>query len=144
MRHRALLTLAYVAMLILWVGSFFLIALDLQGLIPGWRAAAISAVLLGTLERQQWLFHLYFGSFCLANLFMLASGWGLWRARRGRGGVFLGLFVFWDLLTLSYVVYDRVKTPNASTLRLGYGAWEASLVGMTVVLFLARRLAAKN
>lgn len=140
MRSRFVLSLAYLLMLALWVLSFFLTALDLQGLIPGWRAAAISAVLLGTIERQQFLFHLYFGSFCLANLFLLASPWGWWRARRGRGGVFVGLFLFWDLLTLSYVVYDRIKTPQASTLRIGYWAWETSLVGMTIVLLLARRV----
>jgi hypothetical protein len=140
MRTRVVLTLAYLLMLGVWILSFFVTALDLQGVIPGWRAAAISAVLLGTMERTQVLFHLYFGSFWLANLFVLASPWGLWRARRGRGGVYLGLFIIWDLLTLSYVIYDRVTTPQASTLRAGYWAWEASLVGMTIVLLLARRL----
>lgn len=139
MRSRLVLNLAYVLMLALWAASFLLPALDIQGVFFGWRAAAISAVLLGTIERQELLFHLYFGSFVLANVFMLASPWALWRVRRGRGGIFLGLFVAWDLLTLSCIVYDRIKSPHGSALRIGYWAWEASLAGMTAVLFLARR-----
>ena len=145
MRARVVLPVLYLLMLALWVVSFFLPALYLSGPVnPGWKAAAISAVLLGTLARNELGIHLYYGSFFLANLLVLASPWAYGRARRGRGGVFLGLMVFWDLLTFSYAVYDRWKNTAFTSVRLGYWMWEASLVGVTVVLLAARLSSGEN
>jgi hypothetical protein len=45
---------------------------------------------------------------------------------------------FWDVLTLSYVLYYRVTGLYASVL-IGYSAWVGSLVAMTVLLLLVRR-----
>jgi hypothetical protein len=105
---------------------------------PGYIAALMSISVLTSIEPSAWLTHLYLGSFWIANLFMLASPFGLWRARLGKGGVFLALMAFWDVLTLSYVLYYRVTGLYASVL-IGYSAWVGSLVAMTVLLLLVRR-----
>ncbi len=131
-----------VALLLLLVGvcvaSFFLPSINMDAIRPGYVACMMSVTVLTSIEPSAWLMHLYLGSFWLANLFMLASPFGLWRARLGKGGVFIGLMVFWDLLTLSYYVYHRV-TGNYASVMLGWCVWEASLVAMTLFLVRARR-----
>ena len=117
--------------------SFFLPAVNMGAVRPGYIACMMSASVLTSIEPSAWATHLYLGSFWIANLFMLAAPFGLWRARLGKGGVFLGLMVFWDLLTLSYFFYHRV-TGNFASVLVGWWTWEASLVALTVLLFLVR------
>ena len=128
----------FLLVLVVWIASFFLPAVNMSAIRPGYIAALMSISVLTSIEPSAWLTHLYLGSFWIANLFMLASPFGLWRARLGKGGVFLALMAFWDVLTLSYVVYYRVTGLYASVL-IGYSAWVGSLVAMTVLLFLVRR-----
>lgn len=128
----------FLLVLIVWIASFFLPAVNMSAIRPGYIAALMSISVLTSIEPSAWLTHLYLGSFWIANLFMLASPFGLWRARLGKGGVFLALMAFWDVLTLSYVLYYRVTGLYASVL-IGYSAWVGSLVAMTVLLFLVRR-----
>jgi hypothetical protein len=97
----------------------------------------LSADVSYTFVRSHEVRDLYLGSFWLANLFLLASPFGLWRMRQRRGGVFLMLFVLWDLLTLSFGVYSRIHHDIGSVL-VGWYVWEASLVAMTVLLFAVR------
>ena len=120
--------------------SFFLPAVNMGAVRPGYIACVMSASVLSSIEPSAWALHLYLGSFWIANLFMLASPFGLWRARLGKGGVFLALLIIWDLLTLSYLVYHRVTGQYASVL-LGWWVWEASLVTMSLLLLLVRRAA---
>src|SRR5689334_9629951 len=94
--------------LALCTASFVLPAINMDAVRPGYVACLMSATVLKSIESSAWGQHLYLGSFWLANLFMLASPFGLWRARLGKGGVFLTLLILWDLLTLSYFVYHRV------------------------------------
>jgi len=128
----------FLLVLLVWIASFFLPAVNMSAIRPGYIAALMSISVLTSIEPSAWLTHLYLGSFWIANLFMLASPFGLWRARLGKGGVFLALMAFWDVLTLSYVLYYRVTGLYASVL-IGYWAWVGSLVAMTVLLFLVRR-----
>lgn len=128
----------FLLVLVVWIASFFLPAVNMSAIRPGYIAALMSISVLTSIEPSAWLTHLYLGSFWIANLFMLASPFGLWRARLGKGGVFLALMAFWDVLTLSYVLYYRVTGLYASVL-IGYWAWVGSLVAMTVLLFLVRR-----
>jgi hypothetical protein len=128
----------FLLVLVVWIASFFLPAVNMNAIRPGYIAALMSISVLTSIEPTAWLTHLYLGSFWIANLFMLASPFGLWRARLGKGGVFLALLAFWDVLTLSYVVYHRV-TGNFASVLIGYWAWVSSLVAMTVLLFLVRR-----
>jgi hypothetical protein len=128
----------FLLVLVVWIASFFLPAVNMSAIRPGYIAALMSISVLTSIEPSAWLTHLYLGSFWIANLFMLASPFGLWRARLGKGGVFLALLAFWDVLTLSYVLYHRVTGLYASVL-IGYWAWVGSLVAMTVLLFLVRR-----
>jgi len=128
----------FLLVLVVWIASFFLPAVNMSAIRPGYIAALMSISVLTSIEPSAWLTHLYLGSFWIANLFMLASPFGLWRARLGKGGVFLALMAFWDVLTLSYVLYYRVTGLYASVL-IGYSAWVGSLVAMTVLLFLVRR-----
>ncbi len=128
----------FLLVLVVWIASFFLPAVNMSAIRPGYIAALMSISVLTSIEPSAWLTHLYLGSFWIANLFMLASPFGLWRARLGKGGVFLALMAFWDVLTLSYVLYHRVTGLYASVL-IGYWAWVGSLVAMTVLLFLVRR-----
>lgn len=118
--------------------SFFLPSINMDAVRPGYVACMMSITVLTSIEPSAWLMHLYLGSFWFANLFMLASPFGLWRARLGKGGVFLLLMGFWDALTLSYYVYHRV-TGNYAAVLVGWCVWEASLVAMTLLLFLVRR-----
>src|SRR4051794_24287591 len=119
-------------------GSFFLPAINMDAIRPGYIAATMSFTVLTSIEPSAFFTHVYLGSFWIANLLMLASPVGLWRARRGKGGVFLGFFVYWDVLTLSYYPYHRV-TGNFASVLIGWYVWEASLVGMTLLLFAIRR-----
>jgi hypothetical protein len=128
----------FLLVLVVWIASFFLPAVNMSAIRPGYIAALMSISVLTSIEPSAWLTHLYLGSFWIANLFMLASPFGLWRARLGKGGVFLALMAFWDVLTLSYVLYYRVTGLYASVL-IGYWAWVGSLVAMTLLLFLVRR-----
>jgi len=128
----------FLLVLVVWIASFFLPAVNMSAIRPGYIAALMSISVLTSIEPSAWLTHLYLGSFWIANLFMLASPFGLWRARLGKGGVFLALMAVWDVLTLSYVLYHRVTGLYASVL-IGYWAWVGSLVAMTVLLFLVRR-----
>ncbi len=120
------------------VASFFLPSINMDAIRPGYVACVMSATVLTSIERSAWLMHLYLGSFWLANLFLLASPFGLWRARLGKGGVFIALMAFWDVLTLSYYVYYRI-TGNYASVLLGWWVWEASLVAMTLLFVLIRR-----
>ena len=138
MRSRGLQTLLFLLILALWIASFFLPAINMDATRPGYIAAAMSISVLTSIQRSAWLLPLYLGSFWMANLFLLASPFGLWRARLGKGGVFMGLMAFWDILTLSYFVYHRV-TGNYASVLIGWYAWEASLVTMTILLFSIRR-----
>jgi len=133
----------FLLVLVVWIASFFLPAVNMSAIRPGYIAALMSISVLTSIEPSAWLTHLYLGSFWIANLFMLASPFGLWRARLGKGGVFLALMAFWDVLTLSYVLYYRVTGLYASVL-IGYSAWVGSLVAMTVLLFLVRRERART
>jgi hypothetical protein len=137
MRSRGTQIAIFLVFLAVWVASFFLPAINMGNPSRGYIAAAMSASVLFSMERSAWLSHFYFGSFWLANLFMLASPFGLWRVRLGKGGVFLGLMTLWDVLTLSYFVYHRVSGNFASVL-IGWWLWEVSLVGMTALLFAVR------
>jgi hypothetical protein len=128
----------FLLVLVVWIASFFLPAVNMSAIRPGYIAALMSISVLTSIEPSAWLTHLYLGSFWIANLFMLASPFGLWRARLGKGGVFLALMAFWDVLTLSYVLYYRVTGLYASVL-IGYSAWVGSLVAMTLLLLLVRR-----
>src|SRR3569832_978781 len=112
-----------VALLLLFIAvcaaSFFLPAINMDAVRPGYIAATMSFTVLTSIEPSAWLTHLYLGSFWIANLLMLAAPIVLWRARRGKGGVFLALFVLWDVLTLSYYVYHRV-TGNFASVLIGW------------------------
>ena len=120
------------------VASLFLPSINMDAVRPGYVACMMSVTVLTGIQRSGWLLHLYLGSFWLANLFMLASPFALWRARIGKGGVFIALLAFWDALTLSYYVYHRV-TGNYASVLLGWCVWESSLVAMTLLLVLVRR-----
>ena len=140
MRNRALQNTLYGVVLAVWVTSFFLPSINLGAHNdPGWKAAGLSATMLFTLEKNALGMHLYFGSFWIANLFMLASPLGLHRARRGKAGVFLALMMVWDLLSLSCAGYAAMSDARLATLRVGYWVWEATLWAMTLVLWTARR-----
>lgn len=123
--------------LVVWIASFFLPAINMDAIRPGYIAAMMSVSVLTSIEHSAWLTHLYLGSFWIANLFMLASPFGLWRARLGKGGMFIGFMAFWNVLTLSYFLYHRL-TGNFATVLIGWCIWEASLVAMTVLLLLIR------
>ncbi|HEY5162168.1 MAG TPA: hypothetical protein VII81_04065 [Terriglobales bacterium] len=138
MPSRGMQIVLFLLVLVVWIASFFLPAVNMSAIRPGYIAALMSISVLTSIEPSAWLTHLYLGSFWIANLFMLASPFGLWRARLGKGGVFLALMAFWDVVTLSYVVYHRV-TGNYASVLIGYWAWVGSLVAMTVLLFLVRR-----
>jgi hypothetical protein len=138
MPSRGMQIVLFLLVLVVWIASFFLPAVNMSAIRPGYIAALMSISVLTSIEPSAWLTHLYLGSFWIANLFMLASPFGLWRARLGKGGVFLALMAFWDVLTLSYVLYYRVTGLYASVL-IGYSAWVGSLVAMTVLLLLVRR-----
>ena len=127
----------FLLVLVVWIASFFLPAVNMNAIRPGYIAALMSISVLTSIEPSAWLTHLYLGSFWIANLFMLASPFGLWRARLGKGGVFLALLAFWDVLTLSYVLYHSV-TGNFASVLIGYWAWTGSLVAMTLLLFVSR------
>lgn len=127
----------FLLVLVVWVASFFLPAVNMGAIRPGYIAVLMSISVLTSIEPSAWLMHLYLGSFWIANLFMLASPFGLWRARLGKGGVFLSLIAFWDVLTLSYFLYHRV-TGNFASVLIGYWAWTGSLVAMTLLLLFAR------
>ena len=118
--------------------SFFLPSINMDAVRPGYVACMMSVLVLKSIEPSAWPMHLYLGSFWLANVFMLASPFGLWRSRLGKGGVFISLLTLWDALTLSYYVYHRV-TGNYASVLLGWFAWEASLVSLTLLLILVRR-----
>ena len=119
-------------------GSFFLPAINMDAVRPGYIAAMMSFTVLTSIEPNSVFTHLYLGSFWIANLLMLLSPVALWRARRGKGAIFLVLFVLWDALTLSYYFYHRF-TGNFAAVLIGWCVWEASLVGMTVLLLAVRR-----
>jgi hypothetical protein len=138
MRSGALQAVLLLAILAIAVGSFFLPAIEMGATRPGYIAAAMSFTVLTSIERTAWATHLYLGSFWIANLFLIASPFGLWRARLGRGGIFIVLAAMWDLLTLSYPIYHRV-TGNYASVRAGYWVWEASLVAMTFLLLVVSR-----
>jgi len=122
-----------------WVLSYFLPALDLGKSTLGYMAAFLSANVCYTFFRSHQLRDLYFGSFWIANIFMLASPFGLWRARLGKGGIFLVLMTLWDLLTLSFAAYIRTQHDLGTVkLLVGWYTWEATLVAMTVLLFATR------
>jgi hypothetical protein len=138
MPSRGMQIALFLLVLVVWIASFFLPAVNMSAIRPGYIAALMSISVLTSIEPSAWLTHLYLGSFWIANLFMLASPFGLWRARLGKGGVFLALMAAWDVLTLSYVVYHRV-TGNYASVLIGYWAWVGSLVAMTLLLLLVRR-----
>jgi hypothetical protein len=138
MPNRGMQIVLFLLVLVVWIASFFLPAVNMSAIRPGYIAALMSISVLTSIEPSAWLTHLYLGSFWIANLFMLASPFGLWRARLGKGGVFLALMAFWDVLTLSYVLYYRVTGLYASVL-IGYSAWVGSLIAMTLLLLLVRR-----
>ena len=117
--------------------SFFLPSINMGAVRPGYVACVMSITVLTSIEPSAWLMHVYLGSFWLANLFMLASPFGLWRARLGKGGIFIGVMAFWDVLTLSYFVYHHV-TGNYASVLLGWCVWEISLVAMTLLLICVR------
>ena len=143
MHRRGAQTALFLLLLVVWIASFFLPAVNMNAVRPGYTAALMSISVLTSIEPSAWLTHLYLGSFWIANLFMLASPFGLWRARLGKGGVFLALMAFWDVLTLSYVVYHRV-TGNFASVLLGWCIWEASLVAITLLLFVVRQNARRS
>ncbi len=137
MRSLGLQITLFLLVLIIWAVSFFLPAVNMGAIRPGYIAFLMSVSVLTSIEPSAWLMHLYFGSFWIANLFMLASPFGLWRARLGKAGVFLLLLAFWDVLTLSYFVYHRL-TGNYAGVLAGWCVWEFSLVAMTILLLLVR------
>ncbi len=138
MSNRGLQIVSFLVLLATWIASFFLPAVNMGAIRPGYIAALMSASVLTSIEPSAWLMHLYLGSFWLANLFWLASPFGLWRARLGKGGVFIGLLAFWDLLTLSYYLYHQM-TGNYASVLVGWWVWEASLAGLTVLLLAIRQ-----
>ncbi len=118
-------------------GAFFLPSLSLDKPVIGYLTALLSANVGYTFVRSHQLRDLYLGAFWIANLLMLASPFGLWRARLGKGGVFLTLLVVWDVLTLSFGLYSRVHH-DVGTVLIGWWVWEASLVAMTLLLIVVR------
>lgn len=118
--------------------SFFLPAVNMDAVRPGYIAFVMSMVVLKSIEPSAWGTHLYLGSFWIANLFMLAAPFGLWRARLGKGAVFMTLFVLWDLLVLSYYFYHRFTNQFAGVL-VGWWVWVGSLVAMSVLIDTTRR-----
>ena len=126
-----------VLILAVCAGAFFLPALQLDKPVVGYLTAVLSADVSYTFLRSHELRDLYLGSFWIANLFMLASPFGLWRARLGKGGVFVTLMLIWDLLTLSFVVYARTRHEVGSVL-IGWCVWEGALVAMTLLLLVVR------
>jgi hypothetical protein len=137
MRDRGTQTIVFLVILVVWIVSFFLPSVNTGSARPGYIAAAMSMTVLYSFERSAWGEHLYLGSFWIANLFMLAAPFGLWRVRIGKGGFFLALMVVWDLLTLSYAGYAHM-THKFSDVLVGYFVWEAVLVAMTLLLFVVR------
>ena len=119
------------------VGAFFLPSLNLDKPVVGYLAALLSANVGYTFVRNHELRDLYLGSFWIANLFMLSSPFGLWRARLGKGDVFLALLALWDVLTLSFGIYSRVRHDVGNVI-IGWYVWETSLVAMTLLLLLVR------
>lgn len=138
MRSLGLQIALLLSLLAVCAASFFLPSINMDAVRPGYIACMMSATVLTSIEPSAWSMHLYLGSFWLANLFMIASPFGLWRARLGKGGFFIALMALWDLDTLSYYVYHRATGSYASVL-LGWWTWEASLVFMTLLLVLVRR-----
>lgn len=133
-----------VILVAIWAASFFLPALRGPGstsgdMMPGYLAAFLSAICLrvGVLGGQDWGLGLYLGSFCLANLFMVALPFALRRIRRGKGALFLKLMVAWDLLTFSYVL-SRPINREYHPVSVGWWMWEISLFGTTALLFQLR------
>ena len=128
----------HLLLLALWVVSFFLPALSLDKPVVGYITALLSANVGYTFIRSHQVRDLYLGSFWLANLFMLASPFGLWRARIRKGKVFLTFFAIFNVLTLSFGVYSRIHH-DVGTVLIGWWLWEASLVGLTMLMFAIRR-----
>lgn len=137
MRSRGTQAVLLLLLFVLCVASFFLPAIKMDAVRPGYIAAFMSISVLTSIERSSWLLHLYLGSLWMANLFMLASPFGLWRVRLGKGGVFLALMAFWNALALSYFVYHEV-TKNFASVLVGYWVWVASLIATTMVLLIVR------
>lgn len=127
-----------VLIVLVWIGAFFLqsVSLSDKGTI-GYMACFLSADVGYTFVRSHQLRDLYLGSFWLANVFMLASPFGLWRVRIGKGAAFLTLMTIWDLLTLSYGIYSQVRH-DVGTPMVGWFVWEGALVAMTVLLAAVR------
>ena len=138
MRSRGLRIALFLLILAVWIASFLLPAIYLDKNVIGYMAALLSADVMYTFVRSHQLQDLYLGSFWLANVLMLAAPFALWRTWKGKGGVFLILLAIWDLLTLSFAVYCRVRHDLGSVL-IGWCGWETSLVGMTILLFAVRR-----
>src|SRR6266496_5428312 len=135
MRSRGLQIALFLLILAVWIASFFLPALYLDKNVIGYMAALLSADVMYTFARSHQLQDLYLGSFWLANVFLLASPFALWRAWKGKAGAFITLLAFWDVLTLSFAIYCRVRHDLGSVL-IGWYVWEASLVAMPLLLLL--------
>ena len=131
-----------VVIICVWAASFFVPAIYLDKRLPGYFAAFLSGFALYTAihglfsgDHTDLPYLLYVGSFCFANIFMIAAPFALRIARRGGGRTFLVLMTVWDALTLSWLAYAKLKG-NAGSVLLGWWMWEASLICMTVFLLL--------
>lgn len=124
--------------LLVCAAAFFLPSVKLsdKGTL-GYIACFLSADVGYTFFRSHQLRDLYLGTFWFANVLMLASPFGLWRARLGKAAVFLMLMVVWDLLTVSYAYYCRINH-DVGTPLVGWYVWEGSLIAMTILLVSTR------
>ncbi|MBZ5533720.1 MAG: hypothetical protein LAO20_20005 [Acidobacteriia bacterium] len=140
------------ALLLVWIVSFFLPALEDNGPWFGYRAAYGSMVLFvgmvlalfrgafGDVEAVP----LFYGLLWIANVFMLASPWMLRRSRRGQGQVCIALLTVWDVLILAtlWVLPAKAAKPlERSPFLVGYFVWQTSVLGMTAYLWLVRQQA---
>lgn len=137
------------ALLIVWIVSFFLPALEDYPPWLGYRAAAGSMILFvgmvlalfrGDFGDVAQAVALFYALLWIANVFMLASPWMLRRTRRGQGQICIALLSVWDVLIL---VGLWVRVPKGGSLvvgaKFGYFVWQASVLGMTVYLWLVRQ-----
>ncbi|HWF06776.1 MAG TPA: hypothetical protein VHA06_24010 [Candidatus Angelobacter sp.] len=82
---------------------------------------------------------LLYGLLWIANVFMLASPWMLLRTRRGHGQICIAFLAVWDVLILVAIwVATPEGYPLAAAARVGYFLWQASVLGMTIFLWLVR------
>ena len=80
-----------------------------------------------------------YGLLWIANILMVASPLMLLRTRRGKGQVCIALLAVWDVLILVALWVGAPKgSPLTPDVKVGYFLWQASVLGMTIFLWLVR------